>query len=106
MIRIFFLLVNQFRIQINFSREQDVTWGQIELQLINKEGYNETFILTQETDQLKEGKQIQSLIVAHPKLTNITEVILTYNKYKGWLHIGKNQWNIDRIELLDSNFNM
>ncbi|XP_075676898.1 uncharacterized protein LOC113799451 isoform X2 [Dermatophagoides pteronyssinus] len=96
--------VNQFKVQIQFTGEQGVTWGQIELQLINADGMNETFTLTQEVDQLKESERIQSLIVAHPKLTNVSEVTLTYTKYRGWIYYGLNEWHIDRIELLDSNF--
>ena len=97
-------LVNQFKVQIQFTGEQGVTWGQIELQLINADGMNETFTLTQEVDQLKESERIQSLIVAHPKLTNVSEVTLTYTKYRGWIYYGLNEWHIDRIKLLDSNF--
>ncbi|KAH9526200.1 hypothetical protein DERF_000300 [Dermatophagoides farinae] len=80
--------VNQFRVQIQFTKEQGVTWGQIELQLINADGMNETFTLTQEVDQLKESERIQGLIVAHPKLTNVSEITLTYTKYRGWIYYG------------------
>lgn len=39
--------------------------------------------------------------MAHPELINITHLVITYTRYKGWIYNGKNEWNIDRIELVD-----
>jgi hypothetical protein len=44
--------------------------------------------------------------VAHPIIRNVTNVILTYTKYKGWIYSGKESWNIDKIELIDSDGQM
>ena len=70
--------------------------------MIHENGRNETFVLKKKDDEIKEGDRIQSLVVAHPKMTNITEVIMTYTKYSGWIYSGKDEWYIDRIEVLDS----
>jgi hypothetical protein len=44
--------------------------------------------------------------VAHPIIRNVTNVILTYTKYKGWIYSGKETWNIDKIQLIDSDGQM
>lgn len=40
--------------------------------------------------------------MAHPILSNVTNVILSYTKYKGWIYSGKDSWAIDKIELTNS----
>ncbi len=44
--------------------------------------------------------------MAHPIIRNVTNVILTYTKYKGWIYSGKETWNIDKIQLIDSDGQM
>lgn len=54
--------MNQYQIRIESSREnqgQAVTWGRMEIQMFTANGMNETFVLTQEGDELKEGGSIQ-----------------------------------------------
>lgn len=59
--------VNQYQIRIESSHElqgpsqsASTTWGRVEIQLLNEmNGKNETFVLTQEADELKEGGIIQ-----------------------------------------------
>ncbi|UXI17662.1 hypothetical protein NH340_JMT03605, partial [Sarcoptes scabiei] len=103
---IYFNLVNQFRVQILSSSGQGVTWGQIKLQLINNDGFNETFALNQEIYQLKEEENIMALVVAHMRLNNVTKIKISYTKYKGWIYNGLNEWRFDRIEILDNNSNL
>lgn len=94
---------NQFRVRLDSSRDgQSVTWGKVDVQLVNSNGLNETFTLSGESDEVKEGEKMQSLIVAHSELKNVTEVVLSYTKYKGWIYNGKSEWSIDRIEIQDS----
>lgn len=45
---------------------------------------------------------MQSLIVAHPSLINLTHVLLKYSKYKGWIYSGDESWSIDKVFLTDS----
>ena len=61
-----FWIANQFKIRIESSRDgQSVTWGKMDIQLINANGLNETFVLTQESDELKEGEKIQVKSFVH-----------------------------------------
>lgn len=45
---------------------------------------------------------MQSLIVAHTALVNLTQVLLKYSKYKGWIYSGDESWSIDKVFLTDS----
>lgn len=52
--------MNQFRVRIDSSSTGDgPTWGKIDLTLVNLNGHNETFSLTQEAEELREGGHIQ-----------------------------------------------
>ena len=51
---------NQFRIRVDSSRDgQSVTWGKVEIVLVSSNGLNETFTLSGESEELKEGEKIQ-----------------------------------------------
>lgn len=40
--------------------------------------------------------------MARYELSNVTGAIVTYTKYKGWIYNGRNEWNLDRLEIMDS----
>ena len=57
---------------------------------------------TQQQTQLNQQQSMQSLIVAHLSLSNLTHVLLRYTRYKGWLYSGDESWPIDKVLLVDS----
>lgn len=91
-------------------------WGKVEVTLLTLDGKNETFLLSsmssQPISQSFEGAisgskemlqhSMQSLIVAHPNLSNLTRVLLRYNRYKGWIYSGDENWPIDKVFITDS----
>ncbi|RWS29716.1 Pancreatic lipase-related protein 1-like protein [Leptotrombidium deliense] len=89
---------NPYKIAIENRVAQGSTWGKIEIDFHSKDA-NETFQLTSESDEIKEASLIQGLVVAHPKLRNITHVIMRYSKYRGWIYSGKDYWTIQKIAL-------
>jgi len=62
-------------------------------------GVNETFALSADSDEIADSDRLQGLLVAHPRVRNVTRVSLRYGKYKGWIYSGKETWSVDKIEL-------
>ncbi|CAG2177684.1 unnamed protein product, partial [Oppiella nova] len=77
---------NQYKIRVISSSGQGSTWGKLEILFVARDGKNETFVLTNEADEIKDTGFIQGLVVAHPIIRNVTNVVLTYTKYKGWIY--------------------
>ena len=44
--------------------------------------------------------------MAHPQLLNISQVQITYVKYKGWIYNGKTEWPINKFEVLNAHGNV
>lgn len=97
-----FIAANQFKIRVVSSATQGSTWGRLEIQFLTGDGLNETFVLSEESDEIKDTGYIQGLVVAHPDIRNVTHVQLTYSKYKGWIYSGKSTWMVKKIEIVDS----
>jgi Lhr-like helicase len=55
----FSLKANQYKIRVMSTSNQGSTWGKLELQFITRDGANETFILTNEADEIKDTGFIQ-----------------------------------------------
>jgi len=53
------LIANQYKIRIISSSGQGSTWGKLEIQFVGKDGTNETFMLTNESDEIKDVGLIQ-----------------------------------------------
>lgn len=70
----------------------------MELTLYSNNGYNETFVLVDD-DEISDQVYVQGLLVAHPRLINITYANMTYYKYKGWIYSGLESWTIDKVEI-------
>lgn len=47
-------------------------------------------------------QSMQTLIVAHPSLSQFVQVLLRYTKYKGWIYSGDESWPIDKVFITDS----
>jgi len=92
---------NQYKIQVINSQGQSSTWGKLEITFLSKDK-NETFQLTSESDEIQDKNLIQGLMVAHPLVRNITNTIIKYTKYRGWIYSGREFWAIDKIALTDS----
>ena len=86
------------------SRLPIYTYGSLQIKLINHDGINETFSLTNNPDELlTSGAKIEKLIVAHPALDRwrgaqiktLTiffrpiEVQILYIAYEGWIYNGR-----------------
>lgn len=92
---------NQYKVQIISSTGQSSTWGKLELTFLSKDR-NETFQLTGESDQINSEDIIQGLVVAHPLVRNVTQTIIKYTKYRGWIYSGKDFWGFDKLILTNS----
>ena len=92
---------NQYKIQVKNSKGQSSTWGKIEITFLSKDK-NETFQLTSESDEIQDNNLIQGLVVAHPLVRNITNTIIKYTKYRGWIYSGREYWAIDKIALTEN----
>lgn len=99
---LFPVTANQYKIRLVSTSGQGTTWGRLEMTFVGKDGSNETFLLTNEADEIKDEGWIQGLVVAHPVIRNVSTAVMTYTKYKGWIYSGKDQWGIDKIELTNS----
>ncbi|XP_055945860.1 pancreatic triacylglycerol lipase-like isoform X1 [Argiope bruennichi] len=94
---------NQYRISIASTRGQGTTWGKLEISFIGEDNSNETFVLTNESQEINDKQDIQGLIVADPSVRNVTAVIVKYTKYRGWIYTGLDRWDIDKIQIHNSN---
>lgn len=90
-------------------------WGKVEVTLVGQDGRNESFWLSATTSQqsstnheLPSGQRdliqhsMQSLIVSHLALANLTHILLRYTKYRGWIYSGGESWSIDKVYVADS----
>ncbi|KAF8777794.1 Inactive pancreatic lipase-related protein 1 like protein [Argiope bruennichi] len=92
-----------YRISIASTRGQGTTWGKLEISFIGEDNSNETFVLTNESQEINDKQDIQGLIVADPSVRNVTAVIVKYTKYRGWIYTGLDRWDIDKIQIHNSN---
>ncbi|XP_023230832.1 pancreatic triacylglycerol lipase-like [Centruroides sculpturatus] len=93
---------NQYKVSMMNSQGQGKTWGKFEITLISKDSSNETFVLSHESQEITDTQVIQGLIVAHPKIRNLTQFTIKYTKYRGWIYNGLDEWMLDKILIHDS----
>lgn len=93
---------NQYKVSIVNTRGQGKTWGKFEITFISEDSSNETFVLSNESQEITDTQLIQGLIVAHPKIRNLTQLVMKYTKYRGWIYNGLDKWMFDKILIYDS----
>ncbi|XP_067129857.1 pancreatic lipase-related protein 2-like [Centruroides vittatus] len=84
-------------IAVQFSSKQEATLGQIEITLITKSRYNETYQLTDKRGILIPGNAVTKRVNASPKMEDILKVIVTYKTFNGYFRKGHENWIIDNI---------
>merc|ERR1719510_1930264 len=88
-------------VSVLFSRARGPiqTYGKVQLMLVDKNGINETFILTQDVDDLlTSGTKIEKIITVHPVIQPV-KALLLYDAYDGWIFSGRLVWRVDKIVL-------
>lgn len=58
--------------------------------------------MVSDSQELQGGQATKALVAAHPAVVNITRVVLTYTKYRGWIYGGRDTWFVDKVSVLDS----
>ncbi|TRY75617.1 hypothetical protein TCAL_07503 [Tigriopus californicus] len=94
---------NQYKINIMFtgSRLPLYTYGRLQLLFVDKDGLNETHLITEDVDDLlTSGSQIEKLLVGHPAIIPV-EVHILYVAYDGWIYSGRFQWSLDKLVITD-----
>eukprot|EP00095_Tigriopus_kingsejongensis_P003776 maker-scaffold155_size301336-snap-gene-0.7 protein:Tk03776 transcript:maker-scaffold155_size301336-snap-gene-0.7-mRNA-1 annotation:"hypothetical protein AaeL_AAEL004058" len=83
------------------SRLPLYTYGRLQLLLVDKNGLNETHLITEDVDDLiTSGSQIEKLLVLHPAIVPVEAHIL-YVAYDGWIYSGRFQWSLDKLVITD-----
>ena len=101
----YIILGRQFKIILTFSGSSThnikQTYGRLQITLIDRNGLNETFLLTSDVDDLlTSGTQVEKLIVTHPAIDPVS-VHLLYVAYEGWIYTGRARWKIDKLLIID-----
>lgn len=96
---------NQLKVSMVSTKGQDKTWGKLEVTFYSQDGINETILISQESQEFEDSTMIQGIGVSSPDFKNITSVTIRYNKYKGWIYSGKDEWALDKIKIENSHGN-
>ncbi|XP_029158872.1 uncharacterized protein LOC114931098 [Nylanderia fulva] len=95
---------HQYQIKVYNSRnERSVkTYGKIQIILVGKDSYNDTFAMTRKDEELLVGAILQKIVVPHPTVTNLEAIEIKYTAYSGWISSGLVSWIIDKVAIIDS----
>lgn len=95
---------HQYQIKVYNSRnERSVkSYGKLQVTLIGKDSYNDTFAMTRKDEELLVGAILQKIIVSHPAVTNLEAIEIKYTAYSGWISSGLVSWTIDKVAIINS----
>ncbi|XP_012221736.2 uncharacterized protein [Linepithema humile] len=95
---------HQYQIKVYNSRsERSVkSYGKLQVTLVGKGSYNDTFAMTRKDEELLVGAILQKIVVPHPAITNLEAIEIKYTAYSGWISSGLVFWTIDKVAILDS----
>ena len=95
---------HQYQIKVYNSRnERSVkTYGKLQVMLVGKGSYNDTFAMTRKDEELLVGAILQKIVVPHPAVTNLEAIEIKYTAYSGWISSGLVSWIIDKVAIIDS----
>ncbi|UYV85103.1 hypothetical protein LAZ67_X004568 [Cordylochernes scorpioides] len=100
-----FCEANQLKININFPQELGSTYGKLSFTMASDEKfpthYNETFVLTEESQEITDKQSFAGIIVAHPIL-KISKIWFRYDSYRGWIYAGKSEWGMQTFVIVNS----
>ncbi|XP_050453343.1 uncharacterized protein LOC126852518 [Cataglyphis hispanica] len=95
---------HQYQIKVYNSRnERSVkSYGKLQVMLVGKDSYNDTFAMTRKDEELLVGSILQKIVVPHPAVINIEAIEIKYTAYSGWISSGLVSWTIDKVAIIDS----
>ncbi|XP_029678189.1 uncharacterized protein LOC115244579 [Formica exsecta] len=95
---------HQYQIKVYNSRnERSVkSYGKLQVMLVGKGSYNDTFAMTRKDEELLVGAILQKIVVPHPAVTNLEGIEIKYTAYSGWISSGLVSWTIDKVAIIDS----
>uniref|UniRef100_T1IMD4 Lipase domain-containing protein n=1 Tax=Strigamia maritima TaxID=126957 RepID=T1IMD4_STRMM len=97
------LCVNQFKVEVGLvPRDRSTSYGLIELIFSDPNGFNESFPITSDSDEISHKKSIVKIIAANPLLSFTGHCQIQYVAYNGWLYRGGNEVVVNRLAITDS----
>ncbi|XP_011174955.1 uncharacterized protein LOC105207204 isoform X2 [Solenopsis invicta] len=95
---------HQYQIKVYNSRSERSarSYGKLQVTLVGKGSYNDTFAMTRKDEELLVGAILQKIVVPHPAVTNLEAIEIKYTAYSGWISSGLVSWTIDKVAIIDS----
>ncbi|XP_018358818.1 PREDICTED: uncharacterized protein LOC108758381 isoform X1 [Trachymyrmex cornetzi] len=95
---------HQYQIKVYNSRSErsTKTYGKLQITLVGKSSYNDTFAMTRKDEELLVGAILQKIVVPHPAVTHLEAIEIKYTAYSGWISSGLVSWTIDKVTIIDS----
>ncbi|XP_018047089.1 PREDICTED: uncharacterized protein LOC108686338 [Atta colombica] len=95
---------HQYQIKVYNSRSErsTKTYGKLQITLVGKSSYNDTFAMTRKDEELLVGAILQKIVVPHPAVTHLEAIEIKYTAYSGWISSGLVSWTIDKVAIIDS----
>ncbi|KAL0099020.1 hypothetical protein PUN28_020221 [Cardiocondyla obscurior] len=95
---------HQYQIKVYNSRSERSakSYGKLQVTLVGKGSYNDTFAMTRKDEELLVGAILQKIVVPHPAVTHLEAIEIKYTAYSGWISSGLVSWTIDKVAIIDS----
>ncbi|XP_011631174.1 uncharacterized protein LOC105423202 isoform X2 [Pogonomyrmex barbatus] len=95
---------HQYQIKVYNSRSERSarSYGKLQVTLVGKDSYNDTFAMTRKDEELLVGAILQKIVVPHPAVINLEAIEIKYTAYSGWISSGLVSWTIDKVAIVDS----
>ncbi|XP_011348633.1 uncharacterized protein LOC105285827 isoform X2 [Ooceraea biroi] len=95
---------HQYQIKVYNSRSERSarSYGKLEVTLVGKGSYNDTFAMTRKDEELLVGSILQKIVVPHPAVIGLEAIEIKYTAYSGWISSGLVSWTIDKVAIIDS----
>lgn len=95
---------HQYQIKVYNSRSERSarSYGKLQITLVGKGSYNDTFAMTRKDEELLVGAILQKIVVPHPAVTQLEAIEIKYTAYSGWISSGLVTWTIDKVAIMDS----
>ncbi|XP_011877647.1 PREDICTED: uncharacterized protein LOC105567400 isoform X2 [Vollenhovia emeryi] len=95
---------HQYQIKVYNSRSERSakSYGKLQVTLVGKGSYNDTFAMTRKDEELLVGAILQKIVVPHPAVNHLEAIEIKYTAYSGWISSGLVSWTIDKVAIIDS----
>ncbi|XP_077266184.1 uncharacterized protein LOC143899644 isoform X1 [Temnothorax americanus] len=95
---------HQYQIKVYNSRSERSarSYGKLQVMLVGKGSYNDTFAMTRKDEELLVGAILQKIVVPQPAVTHLEAIEIKYTAYSGWISSGLVSWTIDKVAITDS----